>query len=424
MTEEEWIENCNQQARNNVRAEEIETTFLSPNASNSPTETNLRLFKSDKLQEYLKVYCQIYRLIMEQDPLRIVIRKGFFVCKDLSELDLYRDRLEFEHCKFEISASKPISGLACKSFTQCDIQIVRHAKSIAVDVCKNSVFRNGDSVTLLHSRGESTECRIEDSTLENLTCSSKYQISGCFIKELRFDNNSAVRIVLCNIDNINFSSSDIEIKDTTFTVANFSNLKNCKRIILQGVTFRKPPTLPADFGTHNLQFRGLKFEDTQSDSALGAFRQLKALCEKAGYEHGAILFHGFELETYFNAHLKKCRMFHYSDWPEKWLSIAHKIFSDYGRDLMRPFLWICLILLSFALINWLMWMDGGMYAPLKCSLRNSLGPMIFALPNNGNKFCDGVAENLAGHILHFFQIVITSIIWFLVVFMARRRFKL
>lgn len=163
------------------------------------------------------------------------------------------------------------------------------------------------------------------------------------------------------------------------------------------------------------------------DEPLGAFRQLKTLCEDAGYEHGVILFHGFELEAYYYLYLSGCIKL--SEWPEKILSIAYRIISDYGRNLMLPFFWIAVFIMAGSLVNAelthdFLWGLSVGYVPLKCSLRNSLGPMIFALPDNGKYFCDGVAENLAGHTLHFFQIVTTSIIWFLIVFMARRRFKL
>jgi hypothetical protein len=427
MTPEKLIEHCNRLARGNI--DPANETDFRIHTDRGVVQEQRKLHKIHNLNGYINAYSEMYQKIKSSAPERIVIRDLFLECGEVTGLDNYQDKLEFENCKIVIKDTKENSGLRCRLLRGCDVDLQERVANVHVEACEKSVFRR--RATLSHSKGRGEQYKIESCIFEeSLACNSAYVLKNNTVKkDLASGSGYDVRIVKCTIGYANFgSSSDLIIEDSTLEASNFSGQKVYRRIILANVTFGKPPMLPKDdFGTHNIQFGGLVFKDMQSDEALGAFRQLKALCEKAGYEHGAIIFHGFELEAYYNSHLKNLG-FLSPEFPQKALSVAHRMVSDYGRNLLLPFKWILAIMLIMAVVNLLVTYEctcnvWGWINAIKCSLRDSLGPMIFALPSNGNEFCKEI-QGIALDTLHFFQIVITSIIWFLIVFMARRRFKL
>ena len=103
----------------------------------------------------------------------------------------------------------------------------------------------------------------------------------------------------------------------------------------------------------------------------------------------------------------------------------HKHFSEYGEDLFKPLKWLIQIFCSMCF--WFFVLDYFFYESdvnkFYLSLKNSLGPLIFALPKGF------IEENLKSlpsstKILCFLQTVICSSIWFVWFFMVRRRFKI
>ena len=104
----------------------------------------------------------------------------------------------------------------------------------------------------------------------------------------------------------------------------------------------------------------------------------------------------------------------------------HKHFSEYGEDLFKPLKWLIQIFCSMCF--WFFVLDYFFYESdvnkFYLSLKNSLGPLIFALPKGF------IEEDLltslpsSTKILCFLQTVICSSIWFVWFFMVRRRFKI
>jgi hypothetical protein len=159
-------------------------------------------------------------------------------------------------------------------------------------------------------------------------------------------------------------------------------------------------------------------------------------CQDAGYENGVIFFHAKELETRHNylknniiKSIKKFKIFSiFDDFIEIFLLCFHDFFSKYGISLFRPLLWI-FVIFFFLIPCYLFSHEGVFYLAFstieatKLSLKNSLGPLIFALPKGF------IEENLTSlpsstKILCFLQTVICSSIWFVWFFMVRRRFKI
>lgn len=104
----------------------------------------------------------------------------------------------------------------------------------------------------------------------------------------------------------------------------------------------------------------------------------------------------------------------------------HKHFSEYGEDLFKPLKWLIQIFCSMCF--WFFVLDYFFYESdvnkFYLSLKNSLGPLIFALPKEF--ISDNYLKNLPSStkILCFLQTVICSSIWFVWFFMVRRRFKI
>ncbi len=71
---------------------------------------------------------------------------------------------------------------------------------------------------------------------------------------------------------------------------------------LERVRFKNTPVIEnMNFLSRNINFSEVYFSNVSDGNALGVFRSFKKCCEEAGYEHGAIMFHGYELETYYGA---------------------------------------------------------------------------------------------------------------------------
>ena len=104
----------------------------------------------------------------------------------------------------------------------------------------------------------------------------------------------------------------------------------------------------------------------------------------------------------------------------------HKHFSEYGEDLFKPLKWLIQIFFTmcfwFFVLNY--FFDESDVNAFYISLKNSLGPLIFALPKGfiEEEFLTTLPSSIK--ILCFLQTVICSSIWFVWFFMVRRRFKI
>lgn len=223
-------------------------------------------------------------------------------------------------------------------------------------------------------------------------------------------------------------TSALNLSDTTFEgKPQFTDCAFDKHAIFSQVTFKHCPSFSENtrFAGKNVEFEKCTFNELKGGAALGGYRKIKSMCQEADYEHGVILFHGYELETYYNTSLKG--LYSIEAWPEKFSHWLHKAFTDYGRDVMRPFL--CLILLFFLAADFYVGLEKLGIAgfenlntsnSLSLSFKHSVGPMAFALNSDYWKDLPQPDPDFFG----FFHIITSSIIWFLIIFMIRRRFKI
>jgi hypothetical protein len=116
--------------------------------------------------------------------------------------------------------------------------------------------------------------------------------------------------------------------------------------IFKEIKFIKSPKIyNVNFKNCNVEFSDVKFLDTYSRQAIAGFRALNKACRDANYHHGEILFHGLTLEE-IGKDLK-----YKSDFVEKLLSDAYKLFSNFGRSVNRPLCWLVGIFFFFIVIN-------------------------------------------------------------------------
>lgn len=267
---------------------------------------------------------------------------------------------------------------------------------------------------------------LNNSYAENLRAQSHLVANQSKIVALEGDRD--IEIKRSEIETFQISAHRLIVSDSRIINSTFSS-KFANGAIFSNVVFENAPQRfsNSEFASKNVSFRNVIFKETNTDLAIGIYRSMKDACEKAHYEHGVILFHGYELETYYNVHLKKNKC---ADWlrkenrkdiPEKVSSWFHKGLTDYGRDVMRPFLCILYLFICGAWVNFA-YFAQNLESSLLLAFKNSTGPMSFALSSDQWKKLE--PKGFGGAFFAFFHIIASSIIWFLIVFMLRRRFKI
>jgi hypothetical protein len=318
---------------------------------------------------------------------------------------------KFENCNF-----KNISG-------EISAEIYGQSKFIN---CNNITTEKEIFIKLDGNKGSSNN--PHNITIENST-----------ITKLHFSQNHKLCVKDSSLIDIILNKCDLlKIEDSKITNITLENCQFNDAIILNNVTFSQSPHISnIKFSSHNVEMRNLKFTDNLSSQASGSYRAWMKACQDAGYENGVIFFHAKELQTRHNylknniiKSIKKFKIFSiFDDFIEIFLLFFHKCFSKYGASLFRPLLWIFGIFI-FLIPCYLASDKGAFYLAFTLieardfSLKNSLGPLIFALPKEfiEEKFLKNLPSSIK--ILCFLQTVICSSIWFVWFFMVRRRFKI
>lgn len=306
------------------------------------------------------------------------------------------------------------------SVFKCNVRIQSPSLLIQKTIFRNSLATNGCG----------TIAKLTDCNISNYNCfnSERVEITNCKIDHLVAEGEYLHIKARSEIGTLSMTpnTNHLEVEDSLIIKSNFVGPTFSSCAIFSNVTFEEAPKISQiEFSSCNVEFRDIKFLDTKSGVAAGAFRALTKACSNASYEHGVILFHALELETRYNWHLKKVK-FLSGEWLEKLFSLMHKHFTCYGTNLIRPIgtlmilclLGYCFNVLCFAINSKVF----DPYYSALVSLRNSLGPLMFALPEYLRKI-DKIHNNLV-NIFSFFQIIISSVIWFVLFFMIRRRFKI
>ena len=376
-------------------------------------QSSLIHIRVDQLSAYISLFQQTYNMIAGNAAIVVPIRNAYIFG---TNADDYLPNLPNEvillDCKIKVDANRDGPTFRTNGFFRCDIAgSLRRIYAPKFDQC---VFR---SACWSDNEMHIANCFFDDRIIINHT---SFSVKNSDVKSLDASDVQSVLVEKSNFSNFtvhnsghcSFRSDGCKFGSTNFTSTLFRG-----SALFYDIIFEKPPNFnEAEFTSKNVDFGRVQFNDTKSDLALGRFRQLKKMCEDAGYGHGVILFHGLELETHFNLYLRNnCPSYL---WPEKAASFFHGLVTDYGRNITRPFIWIgILFLVGFTINRYaLSRIDAALY-----SLQHSVGPMIIAWPKEVRV---DVVDAPALYAVSFLQIVITSIIWFVIVLMLRSRFKL
>lgn len=369
-----------------------------------------------KVRAYYDAYIETYRNISGRIPTEIVYRDCLF------RNDAFADtpqNIALENCKLDAYKN----DLTLRRLTGCDVFLEGTFNAQGQQLLlSNCVFRG--RLKIINDKHPS---QIDDcSFLKPLVC-QKVVIKNCMLTGLE-QNGHSCEISSSKIKSANFAhTTNLNINSTTFTQCSLNDAI-LESAIFTNVTFERSPKILGEtcFKSKNVYFQRPIFKDLLSGEALGTFRQLKSMCEDAGYEHGVIDFHALELQTHYNLYLRKnCPS---ALWPEKFCSLLHKAFTDYGRNITQPLFFILLSIFLGAILFYSSYFfeeKPDLFSfSMGCSFRNSIGPLIFALPDAGRDLCNFIKDSFWLSLLAFIQIATCSVIWFLVIFMIRRRFKL
>lgn len=417
----------------NVTQPDLLETYTPNDFSSSYAErkTLLHCMDASQLIRYVNIYKDSFLRRTGVTPDKIFFRDCYISGKH--SLENITDYLEFTNCKIE-----KLDNVWYARFLECDID------SITAQPIKDATKTLGAGNNALQMHG--TAITLEQSTCDILEGFSGVTLRGsivthiditatCMSSEHPFGGNSlqindslisaaygAARIIASN-SAINLlyianGTVSVDLKESFASKLIFNNATNISKLLLKNLTINNSPDFYGETSLKNAEIEcgNVNFLEKDVNADITAFRKLKNLCQDADYEHGAILFHGFELEAYYNTYLKKnCPK---PLWPEKLGHLFHKSLADYGRDIMRPFYFLAAMFAIGLVINWF---DVKADDFILLSFKNSLGPLILALPEDTRKLH---AEGWLGHTYSFIQIALSSLIWFLIIFMIRRRFKI
>lgn len=374
----------------------------------------LSIITNKELSVYVEAYLSAYRSKnSSKNPDVVIVKDCIFGSKNIGNPD---KRLVLIDCKVGLhNNTNPRINIA--TLKNCSVTFTGEFVLDGIVQIENCVVTGNCH---LQSNSKDTPYLISKSYfIDKVNCQRHYEINLCHIKALRA--NPSIFIKNTSIEKAEFhQTNNIILEDIELHECEFNGIAS-KVALFTNITFKKTPTIHGtSFVSNNVNFKDITFHEKNTSQALGAFRTLKDLCEKAHYEHGAILFHGLELETYNNVHLRWTK---FGDYPEKIASVINKNITNYGRNALTPFIALtCLFFIGMdiSLLNSL-----GMKEAFHLSLKNSLGPFFLALPDyvesiNSNR----TDESIVVDIFSTFQILLSSIIWFLIIFMIRRRFKL
>lgn len=315
-----------------------------------------------------------------------------------------------------------VSNLQCEEFKLEDIKI-------PAIIIKNSSFAEVSIST------SSIKLNIEDSTV------SSWVIVSGIVKTVVIRNKDSKSLPILKIETISdMMSLENVASDISFDLSGsiikksyFQHLKINGESILKGTVFESPPIVSnCDFSSH-INFSEAIFKSISADD-LGAFRQLKHEMIKIYNYHDEILFSALELEAYVLSNKKKSTYF---IWI---IGQIYKSMNNYGRSsFFRPSLWLIGLLLIGTIANLTL---GFNYTPPKyeyaysLTWQNELAQMSYIkhafinsvyhtfgplkLFTQLNLFTShGVGLN----IIQSLQMILSTIIWYLIIVGIRRQFK-
>lgn len=224
---------------------------------------------------------------------------------------------------------------------------------------------------------------------------------------------------------------------TYFNNAKFFNTTEFKECVFWNSPKFHGATFHFDTSFHRSKFRNVK-----SLESIGAYRVLKQAMHELGAEHDFMNFHALEMEARRNIALPKFSQFWHPEWAATFSSWFLKITNDYGRNYWYPLLWIVFWTLIFGYIYYRFDLVGcdsyntntaelwqraicNIEEPHKATvamtyaLQKSLGPVSLFLDSGAIDARTGIAK-----VLTVFQVLFSSVYWYVLIVQIRRQFRL
>jgi len=259
-----------------------------------------------------------------------------------------------------------------------------------------------------------------------------------------FHNNTFANDAIFEGANFNVP---LEMRNVNFKGdARFNDCKFNRTTLFQNVVFHKSPKFHEVHFHEETDFSTARFLDFNSPSSYRDYSTLKHSMNELNAEIETHRFHAYELKSRYNTVLPKWKEF--LEWRklndaasklvEKFSSWFFKLVSDYHQDLLRPFLCLFFVGLYFACLYAVMgavhclpdatdkknyWLIGICGNDVKeaiiFSIQQTIWPVGVILQNEVWNI-----QTYGMKVAAFFHLLITTIIWFLLIFGIRKRFKL
>ncbi len=448
-------------------------------STNNFAKFSIKILNNDFKDHFIKILNNDFKdhLNIEVDNVKLSIKTiapssgQYQVVKIPIKLNILGNNVDLFDSSFrnlDIIFHKDLSNVEA-NFYSCNF-----SGFLKVDSLKNSK----STINFVDCKSESRESKIEvkDCNVEIIN-SNFLNIDFCLdairqfllrincstIDTLEVGKNQSTEII-STLPTFKFIISEIKKSLKLNQGAKALDFKNCKingflingeiteKAIFNNVTFTNPPNIgDIKFKNCNVEFRDPDFKDKKTPEAIAGFRALNKACRDANYHHGEIFFHGLTLEG------RGEELKYESDFVEKLLSDAYEVFSDFGRSVNRPLLWLLILGFIFFGINYY---EINKINNLKLSensvinksivennnnfeeeqnqlnkinkkivIRNAIGPLRIALPkdfieDNEEKL---FKEKINSDFIYFLNIIHAFLslgIWSIWLFMIRARFKL
>jgi uncharacterized protein YjbI with pentapeptide repeats len=284
------------------------------------------------------------------------------------------------------------------------------------------------------------------------------EVDHCVINEIRA-KNASVHIaefkdtrILKNADFTNGKYNKLVFSNCCFGVKADKSIADFSYIKMNGAVrfidcnfFSVPAFYDAEFHSQ-VDFYKTTFHNTDDKDTIGSYRYLRKSMQNIGADSDALMFHALKMDARRKLILPNPLHFWDKEWTASVSSHFLKIFNDYGRNYWRPLIWLSL--LSFLAFAWYLWSHalacngmqiGGadvwektlcdgvghkhltneIKASIIYSVQRSLGPLGLIVDSGLVSAKTGWAKIVAA-----LQVVLSSVIWYLIIVQMRRQFRL
>ena len=270
-----------------------------------------------------------------------------------------------------------------------------------------------------------------------------FKFEGCHFKFYTLTQYKCVFDDVLVFRNCTFCAGggDMEICRVSFNNTKFNNSTE-----FVGCDFYVVPKFHNAKLHSDTSFHLSNFYDQRSSSSPGDYRVLKTLMSELGADQDAVMFHALEMDSRRQTVLPKLSNLSHGEWFASVCSHFLKLFNDYGRNYWRPFAWLLGVFVFFQFLYFLplelscngshysdaeVWekslckgynlhhITNDLYASVVYSAQRSFGPLGLIIDSGLISAKTGVTK-----LFSVFQLILSSIIWYLIIVQLRRQFKL